>query len=272
MKRVFSSNSELIHVFAQQSQYEGTCGNLFFYGKKIYSYGYHYLLGEFLDSNTILINDRGYSNSTAKHINYLRQATNQYKRFYVTETNEQFLLNKFDELLKKLVKAKKPEIYINEINYLFGKYCDFQDYKKSKLNKELVKFHKIANENLDLEKYKKAIQTKELKEKKEKERKAKISIQDFRTYETNRIYKGLTGFDYLRLSECKNFVQTSQDLNIDINEAKKLAFAIERGMNIVGYKISHYIVKSIDKKQLIIGCHNFEIKEIDQIIKQLKNL
>lgn len=271
MRTVFS-NSEIMHVFAQQSQYEGRASNIFFYGKKIYSYGYHYLLGEFLDSNTILINDKGYSNSTAKHINYLRQATSQYKRFYVTQVNEEFLLGKFRTLLDKLAKAKKPEIYINEIIYLFGKYCEFQTYKKSKPNKELVKLHKLAINKVDFEKYRKSILAKEKREKLQKEKQAKKEIQEFLNYKTNRVYKSLTGFDYLRISENKNFVETSQDLKIDIQDAKKLAIAIEKGLNITGQKISYYTVKSIDKNQLIIGCHNFKMNTVNDIIKKLKTV
>ena len=54
MKTVFT-NTDTIHTFAQQTQYEGrnSTNTIFFEGNKIYSYGYHYLLGEFLDRNTI---------------------------------------------------------------------------------------------------------------------------------------------------------------------------------------------------------------------------
>ena len=77
MKKVFSSNYEVIHTFAQRTHPEGrnSSSSVFFEGDKIYSYGYHYLLGEFLDTNTILINDKGYGNSTSKHISILMGAT-----------------------------------------------------------------------------------------------------------------------------------------------------------------------------------------------------
>ena len=81
MKTIFS-NSDLVHTFAQQTQQEGRTPNngMFFYNQKIYSYGYHYLLGEFLDSETILINNSGYSVSTGKHISLVSNATRQYKQ------------------------------------------------------------------------------------------------------------------------------------------------------------------------------------------------
>ena len=63
MKKVFSSNYDCVHTFAQQTHPEGKTSNrnLFFEHDKIYSYGYHYELGRFLDDETILINDEGFS-------------------------------------------------------------------------------------------------------------------------------------------------------------------------------------------------------------------
>ena len=72
MKTVFD-NYDCVHTFAQRTQNEGRTSNnnIFFEGDKIYSYGYHYELGRFLDDKTILINDKGYSVSTGKHIRFI---------------------------------------------------------------------------------------------------------------------------------------------------------------------------------------------------------
>ena len=265
MKKVFS-NSEIMHVFAQRTQSEGRTSNVFFYGNKIYSYGYHYLLGEFLDNNTILINDTGYSHTTSKHINYLRQAVSQYKRFYITETDEKYLLTKLNSELVKLTLARKPEIYINSINYLFGKYCEFQEFKKLPVNKEIKKIHKTANNGVNLEAYKKLIQQKEAKEKREKLKKFKAVYNDFKNYETHRIYKGLTGFDYLRISKCRQFIETSQEIKIDIEDAQRIAKAIKLGLNIIGQKLKYYTINKFDKNGLVAGCHNIPKTEIDYIL------
>ena len=47
MKKVFSSSTDVMHLFAQRSQQEArtSSGNVFYYNDKIYSYGHHYLLG-----------------------------------------------------------------------------------------------------------------------------------------------------------------------------------------------------------------------------------
>lgn len=74
MKR-FKSNNDVIHAFAQQTYESGECGNLFFEGTKIYSYGRHFLIGEFLAPNVIMINDSYYSATTSRHTTALRMAT-----------------------------------------------------------------------------------------------------------------------------------------------------------------------------------------------------
>ena len=74
MKKVFQNTSEVVHVFAQQTQSEGRnqSSSIYFRDNKIYSYGSHYLLGEFINNETIIINDFGYSVTTSKHISELQ--------------------------------------------------------------------------------------------------------------------------------------------------------------------------------------------------------
>ena len=50
MKKLFSNSADVMHIFVSQNQQEGKCSNVFFYGSKLYSYGYHYLLGEFIEN------------------------------------------------------------------------------------------------------------------------------------------------------------------------------------------------------------------------------
>ena len=86
MKKVFQNTSEVVHVFAQQTQSEGRNGtsSIYFRDNKIYSYGSHYLLGEFINDETIIINDFGYSLTTSQHISELISATSQYNQFFTS--------------------------------------------------------------------------------------------------------------------------------------------------------------------------------------------
>lgn len=71
MKKVFSSNSELAHVWANQLQSEGRASSMFFYGPVIYSYGYHYEIARFVETSNgqkvCFVNANGYSKTTGKH-------------------------------------------------------------------------------------------------------------------------------------------------------------------------------------------------------------
>ena len=83
MKRKFSSHSEVCHVWAQQSQSEGEASRIFFRGRVIYSYGYHFPAGIFLNRDTVAINSDSYSVSTGKHMGYVRRAVSHKHTIYV---------------------------------------------------------------------------------------------------------------------------------------------------------------------------------------------
>jgi hypothetical protein len=75
-------NSRLIVAqFFNQEKEKGKSGNIFYYKNKIYSYGEHYLMAMLIDINntkTCLLNDAGYSVSTARHTEFVsREAENK---------------------------------------------------------------------------------------------------------------------------------------------------------------------------------------------------
>lgn len=77
IKRVFSSADQVLHLWANQSQNDARCRNVFFEGKTVWSYGYHYKLGMIhtvKGQNVALINSTRYSVTTAKHQSYARRA------------------------------------------------------------------------------------------------------------------------------------------------------------------------------------------------------
>jgi len=76
MKTAFSSNNEVAHIWASQSQYEGRANNVFFEGGTIYSYGRHFPVARFAPEygNIVLFTNQGYSNSTGKHKSLIRAA------------------------------------------------------------------------------------------------------------------------------------------------------------------------------------------------------
>ena len=284
MKKVFSNTSEVVHVFAQQTQSEGRNGtsSIYFRDNKIYSYGSHYLLGEFINSETIIINDFGYSVTTSKHISELINATSQYKQFFTSSIDIKHIQTEINYNLKKLAKANKPEIYISNITKLESNlskwvdYCKenkiktrpFQifDYAINKSDYNYKKIVKIANSLLTpeaLEKIKEKGKKDAIKQKAKDKKDLKTKLDEFNTYKIDRFKIG--EFDYLRLSENKQFVETSQNIRIEKSEAKKLYFAIKKKIDIRGQKIGYYTVNKIDNKALTVGCHKICIKSVEKV-------
>jgi hypothetical protein len=269
MKTVFD-NTDCVHTFAQRTQDKGRTSNynIFFEGDKIYSYGYHYELGRFLDDKTILINDKGYSHSTAKHISLLIGATRQYKRYYKTKTDIHLVHNQIMYLKYKLSKARKPEIYISQIYSLWNSFNEYiNERKRNELRKyneykEMLLFVDSLQEETSLEDLRQWAKE-ETRKKKDKEKKQLTeSLTKFREYKKD--YFRIGDKDYLRLSKCAQFVETSQGVKIDAQEAKRYLKLLKSGAMMRGAKIGNYTTISFDKL-LRIGCHNISKEEIKYI-------
>lgn len=274
MKKVFSSGSEVIHLFAQQIQTEARSSNVYFeqsnfdkpYGDIIYSYGKHYMLGKFIDDNTILINDKGYSNTTSKHIKLLSEATTQYKQLRLTQTDTDLVSRQIYELTVLIGKARKPETYLYNIQTLWKTYLENKKYvildvntneKKHKELEEIVQPFLVNTEETITK----------LKEE-EKTRKAYFKLKRTRNIEHFKNYDIDTFTDkycYLRISSSGKHVETSKDVKIPIAAAKILYQKILANENIVGYRIEHYKIDEWNDKFLVVRCHTIPIKEIQEI-------
>lgn len=293
MRQVFQNHSQVCHAFNLQNQQRGRAGTIFFEGNKIYSYGYHYLLGEFIDNETILINDKGYSNSTAKHIRILTDATRDKKQIYLSHIELDLVLNELESLYKSLMKARKPLYYRNSIEFLYSSFMNtsndlggfYYDRKfhhgfmfvgfsnmtkedKQKYNR-LNEIRNLANDYASTETYKRKVErakeleaTKEQREKEKREKQRAEQIENFYTYKGSRI--NYLEFDLLRLSKCGEFVETSQAVRIPLKEAQRYFRLFKSGAKLVGEKIEHYTTISNDGF-LKIGCHKIEHKEANRI-------
>jgi hypothetical protein len=269
MRTVFN-NTECIHTFAQRTQNNGRTSNnnIFFEGDKIYSYGYHYELGRFLDDKTILINDEGYSNSTAKHITLLIGATSQYKQYYKTKTDINIVYRDIMYLKKLLSKARKPEIYISQIYSLWNSFNEYinerkrNELRKYKEYKDLLLFVDSLQEETSIEDLRNWAKEEENKKREKQKKQLSESLAKFRAYESN--YFRIGNNDYLRLSKCAQFVETSQGVKIDAQEAKRYLKLLKSGAMMRGAKIGNYTTISFDKL-LRIGCHNISKEEINYI-------
>ena len=291
MKKVFSSNSAVCHKFNEQSQSEGRAGSIFFYSDIIYSYGYHYVLGQFISPEIIVINDTGYSISTSKHIGILSSATRDKTQIFSMRAEPKRVSEQMYNALAKLAHARKPQIYISEIISLYEAFKDSCKLlggvlKENRLNgaysvspidepneyiNQIEQIYKGLNTDEQAEQLAqiKANDIRQRKERAEREQQRKAEQkQRFYEYYTNYI----SGLDFylLRLSKCGEFVETSQRVEIPIQEAQRYYKLLKSGVNMRGEKISQYTTKS-NENYLQIGCHKIEHKEVNKIGELILN-
>lgn len=301
MKQVFQNHSQVCHAFNLQNQERGRSGNIFFEGNKIYSYGYHYLLGEFIDPTTILINNKGYSQSTSKHIAILTDATRDKRQVFISHIEINLVLAQLEKLYNSLMKARKPSFYknsidhiyscfVNEVTFLGGFYQEhkylrgFEFIAYSQMTKgdkqkysRINEIRNLANEYSLTEKYlKKVERAKELelikaeKEKEEREKRAAElertkaeRIEKFYSHEVSNVI-GLA-FDLLRVSKCGEYVETSQAVRIPKKEAQRYFNLFQKGLDLRGLKIGEFTTLSNSLGLLKIGCHNITHDEVNRV-------
>jgi len=281
MKRVFTNSSDVIHLFAQRSQTEARCNNVFFENDRIYSYGHHYLLAEFIKNDSgneaILINDTGYSVTTAKHIREVTHATRQFKQFFVLQADTQKVLNQLELLADKLSKARKPELYISPAENLYNKFDEFQAWRGETNDKvNLLKIRSIIEvfrgkdysdylqQKLSIIKQAEKLRLRQARKQFKKE------LKEFFAYKRAYIYSN-NGEDYLRISQDGQSIETSQRVIVPIKEAKILYLLIKNGRDIKGHSIGGYTVIGLNGV-LRIGCHKINLKNMTEIGEKILSL
>ncbi|WP_185212437.1 hypothetical protein [Elizabethkingia meningoseptica] len=276
MKTVFNSSSDVIHLFAQQTQNNARCNNVFFEGKKIYSYGYHYLLGEFVTNKkgdtAVIINNEGYSQTTSKHISEITSGTSHYTQFTTSVTDEKKVLSKLEQLQIKLLNARKPELYISEANELFNKYKEYCDWNNIKINKQVNLAYSVFNTG-EIKEYIAKKEKSILREKKKAEKEALTkyynALEKFFNHEINRIHVlNPKNEDYLRLSLNGEDIETTQGVSVSKVNAKKLYNLIKSGRDIKGYVIDNYTVIGLNGI-LTIGCHKINVQNMHEVGSKL---
>jgi len=272
--KTYKNISDCIHAFAQQNQTSGKSSNVFFEYKKLYSYGYHFTLAEFLTENIILLDDSYYSNTTRKHQNITRHATKQYIQLYKSTYHIQNCIKDLKNLQDLVSTAKKPVKYIELAQRIIGNHKEGQ-----KLYADSSEYYHIAfKEFKELERFfSTVINSDKLKAYKNKLKKLEsINLHQykeaFKSYESYTNLKNLckSKIDYIRLSICGNYIETTQSVTIPIAEALRVYKALNMGIDIRGEKIQGYIVRDVTESQIKIGCHILERNDINETFNKLE--
>lgn len=277
MKKVVDAHT-VAHKFASQEQNEAytPTRNFKFYGKSIYSYGSHFCIAKFIDSDTLLFTERGYSNTTAKHIALTERATRHINKIYCAypdgghKSNFDYWLSSAENIAQNLIKARKPEKYTCLLENIKEKAQKYSAYFKLQIPERLSNVLEVtngdaymqhANNVLEFEKQERLRQAREHAKQHAKE------LKEFRAGKRTSIYTN-GNFDYIRVSDT-DFV-TSQRVCIPIAVGLRFYNNIKNVKP--GDKLLSYTVRDITETYIAIGCHKITFKEIDNAVSKVTQL
>jgi hypothetical protein len=290
MKTVFSSHSEVCHVFASRSQSEGRAGNISFNGDTINSYHW-WPMARFIDDNTVLFVDHSYSNSTSKHLSHLRRALNHLTVIRVPDVSNLSLsiLTIADRLKRSYndfeTARNKEAVYYDNCSQqqTLAEIETYTGFETPYLNHYMISEEPAMMAQVEQYRERKEAQRLE-RERKEDERRAMIreliessdfddlremwrSGQSNETFHYHKEHGHIDLFNSPALRIKGDNVQTSMGANVSIREAKILLERIRVGKDIKGFQIGYYTVISMNGT-LKIGCHEITRQEIEDFTKR----
>jgi hypothetical protein len=284
MKTVYSSNRELIHVWANNNESDvyKRANSVSCHYDKLFSY--NTCIAQ-IHGETVIFNSESYSNSTSKHQSLARGAIHGMKAISLDfpRYNLQSLIlgqNDFNEVLKEpneekaaqlLIKSSRSKKYAelykamaNNILLSLSEYAELIGLDYYCYNLEELKEQAIIND--------KARKEREKIQKAEKIKEQAEALEAWRNGEDRRHYFEITA---LRIKNDE--IETTKGARIPLDHAIKawpllnrIAHSDEIFMpNNHAIHFGNYRLTRADKKELIVGCHNIPMLEVLNIAKQL---
>ena len=278
MKKVFSSHSQLCHVWANQLQSEGRASAMFFDGPSIYSYGRHYEIAQFVETingqKVCFINSNGYSFSTSKHTRHVRASIPAgIPVFKVPFFSNSFNVSHLGGIIEKMLvecnnyihdqmKARSNSYYFNlaaaryndieQICELFGRQVPARpdNWENARIKSEYLRDNAVEIAN---KKQQKAIQ------------KQKELLTKWLQHEYNGQLYDIPV--HLRVSRDGKLIETTMGAKVPMFEAVKLLAMLREGQDVKGYKIDGFTVIENNNDAVQIGCHKITWPIINQFFK-----
>jgi hypothetical protein len=292
------NNSELTHVWANQTQTHGKGSNMFFEYDNIYSYGYHFKLAQHITNKQgekcVFFNDRHYSNSTSKHQALVWRSIPANVQFFKVvsffddieySTKAHFEnLNSYLEYAKgsqqKTIYATKLKNgYISQTKTaidVFEKYIKFFNIGHFLLDQISLhdKYNQIKNWLIEYENSKefKQWQIKQQENKKKAEAKAiidaKEKIEAFRQFKISSIYANL-GHYLLRYNKETDNIETSGGVKMAKNIFVYAYKRLKDNTLQIGQHVGDFTYNGIKDGFLWVGCHKISVDEVENLIPEL---
>ena len=297
LKKVFTNKDQVLHLWANQSQEDARCPNVFFNGESCYSYGRHYELGRLVEFNgqtVALINSYRYSHTTAKHINsawvacshLIRVESDDFSdiRGSFVQWQDRLLDNIFD-YFKSRSKTWYDSFddqlcFIRDLNE-FNQSCELLGFKDLKLEpdaefKALWLEHKtFIQARLDFLNTPEQLLIKQAQREKRLAKKREKYQQEIDLWLTNE--KSSLTYDARKVLSTHlirvkdNEVQTSGGASVPLDHALRLLNLVEKGSIKSGERVGHFSVNKLDGiGNIVIGCHTINIEHAKTVLLAYK--
>lgn len=150
------NNSMVVHLWANEKKESARGSNLFFEGRSIYSYGYHFEVGRIVRNKcgekAYLLNDKYYSSSTCKHQRCVRSAIPTGSKVFsvgynMSDDGSMAFITSQLELIKEVIekyKKVRTELSYRDIWETFKNLMDYIEFFDMGTPRRLLK--KSANE------------------------------------------------------------------------------------------------------------------------------
>ena len=292
------SNSECVHLWANQTQSHSEGPTVFFADKTIYSYGSHFPMATFVEGtkkrSAVIVTTRTYSKTTGGHLADVRYAINHLTSFHVpfagplhwTKENKRatvkacvsFYKQEIRERINKASRARSNrEWYLREARQLTNEsnqLCEFFGVR-SRLTlpdtfEEMLQKAREEQQQATAAQRKIAIAREKARE--EQERKAIAEAMEI----LPRWREGAANFlphvigTRLRLTDNGNTIQTSRGAIFPTehgHKAFRLLFRLYKRHQTYlrnGHTIhcGHYKIDRMDSEFIVAGCHKIEWEEM----------
>jgi hypothetical protein len=301
------NNDQLIHLWAQKTISNKTCGNVSIKEGVLYSYAEP--IGVHLPNGFTLISNYRFSNTTARHQSHARQAIPNKNiitsdRLFkpvlrVLESLDSSLINELykslideaivgiDSLITRAIKARKDtNFFINlaiiSTNDLMG-FINNIDYTLLDSQRWILNLNSTVPDSQALKDF---LESKgiDLKARQEKEKEAnrlkKIKLDEQKREEQKRLLENLVhwksganvsvyGLDSIYLRFINDTIETTKGARVPFKDALNLLNDIRLNNNIEGKQYGHFTGTEINENFVVIGCHNIPKDEILKLANQL---
>lgn len=233
---------EIIHIWANQSKPAGKCGNVFFEGGTIYSYGYHFPMAHLarLDDGTrvALVNPDRASVTTSKQQGYVRQAIHGREVFHISPSSTAWHHLTTRAAVEAAVEKQAAE-----------DSASAEATKRFKSEQAKARREQKKLDALD----------------------APVKLAAWRAGD-NRFGLIPTGYGspvYLRLSADGRNVETSKGARVPVSAAKRAWPVILSGDPDASFDWGNYTGISLEAGKLVVGCHHIDQAEVFYIAEAL---